>query len=284
MLTVIGHRLDPDEPPKRVVYTANFDKYDHILPVDPNWKCDFICFTDDKENFPKGWRIETIDLKGESPTIVNRRIKILTHHYLSEYDESLYIDGNISIDANPIPLFEKYSKLGLLAIPKHPYRNCAYVEADICMKNHLVDMEVARAQMSTYSRLGFPRNFSLTENNAIYRKHNDSEIVNLMEMWWMEFSKYCKRDQLSLPYLLWLNRIKVIELEEGPRVSKKYFRYHLHKHYSECAYHRKIARIIMVRRHENMFYRIAAFIITTLIGLRDDIKRRFIDRNIAKEE
>lgn len=110
----------------KVVYTAVFGDYDAISPVDPNWGCDFICFTDNPEVVSTGWIVKLVKIHNEGAQYTNRRLKILAHEYLKDYAESLYIDGNIEIIRDPEPLFDKYLKdKYLIAIPAHSDRNCA---------------------------------------------------------------------------------------------------------------------------------------------------------------
>ena len=49
----------------------------------------------------------------------------------------------------------------------------------------------------------------MLECNLIVRDHDDAAMKKVMEMWWEEFCKRSKRDQLSLPYVLFKNGIKV---------------------------------------------------------------------------
>jgi hypothetical protein len=44
-----------------------------------------------------------------------------------------------------------------------------------------------------------------------------------MEEWWKEFIEYSKRDQISLPYVLWKNGIKINDVNElGKDLSTNY--------------------------------------------------------------
>jgi len=54
----------------------------------------------------------------------------------------------------------------------------------------------------------FPDNYGLTENNLIYRKHNDSKIISMIEDWWYFIENYTKRDQFSFSYVLWKHGLK----------------------------------------------------------------------------
>ena len=67
----------------------------------------------------------------------------------------------------------------------------------------------ANAQVLRKSR--YPEKNGLYENNLIIRKHNDPALIALILEWWDMLSRYSKRDQLSLVYLLWKHKIQVEE-------------------------------------------------------------------------
>ena len=78
---------------------------------------------------------------------------------------------------------------------------------------------------------GFPQNYGLPENNIIYRKHNKAEIISIMNDWWYMLEHYSRRDQLSLPYVLWKHNIKCENVICFPntRIDYKNFCTFVHK-------------------------------------------------------
>ena len=56
------------------------------------------------------------------------------------------------------------------------------------------------------------KNYGFTENNLIYRKHNEKDIVDLMDEWWYLLKNYAKRDQLSFVWLLWKRGIEIEDI------------------------------------------------------------------------
>ena len=208
---------------KKVVYTAVFNNYDKVPAVNPKYNCDFICFTDNPEYISLGWKIVFIELNGEMPAQANRRYKMLPHIYLSDYQCSLYIDGNITLMADPTPLFHKYLDISSMAIPAHPFRNCAYLEANECVEKGIVRKNEIEEQMSLYAKQGFPKEYGLTANGIILRKHLNIEVILLMNSWWEEYSRGCKRDQLSLAYLLWKYKFPIVHISESIWNTDAYF-------------------------------------------------------------
>ena len=86
---------------KIVVYTAIFNNYDWLKePVVVPAGIDFVCYTDSDRVCSKVWRIVKVCVEGISPSLLNRKIKLLyPYTELSQYDYSLYVDGSIMIKA-----------------------------------------------------------------------------------------------------------------------------------------------------------------------------------------
>lgn len=214
---------------KFVVYTALFGDYDDL--IDPKEKyegCDFICFTDQKHLKSDIWEIRIVEEIDLPLNMMNRRFKLLPHLFLSEYDTSLYVDTNIFIIKNPIILTEKYLHQYNIAIPLHPHRNCIYDEAPIVIDIKKANESEVNKQINFYLSEGYPPKYGLTENNIIFRNHNNKDIINLMEDWFKLLKKFSKRDQLSLMYLVWKNKCCIKKINEGARGSE-YFRLKAHK-------------------------------------------------------
>lgn len=260
----------------KVVYTAVFGNYDRVPPVNLEWDCDFICFTDNHTLVSSGWKILVRKLNGESPAQANRRYKILTHEYLGDYESSLYVDANIRILLDPNPLFKKYLQHGMIAIPKHQDRNCAYEEAQSCIKRGLVDRQITNRQMEKYAREGFPEQFKMTENGIIFRKHNEKSVSELMKAWWAEYCAGGKRDQLSLPYLIWKQKIDVQEVVEGPRINSRFFSIELHESDKSKSLMTRLARIAHGRKHLAFHYFLVSTIVSLAVCVRDSLREKFL--------
>ena len=52
-----------------------------------------------------------------------------------------------------------------------------------------------------------PHNYGLLQCNVIVREHHNEMCKKIMEEWWEEFLKHPQRDQISLPYVLYKNKI-----------------------------------------------------------------------------
>jgi hypothetical protein len=241
--------------PRRVVYTSIFGDYDVLRPVDASWKCDFVCFTDNPETRASGWRVVVVDDRSLTPADLNRRYKLLPHVYLSGYEMSLYIDGNITLHADPALLFDKYSN-SLIAAPTHRDRNCAYAEAKTCLDLEMIDEATYERLLVAYKSIQLPVGFGLTENGVLIRRHNHITVSTLMDEWWAEYCKCGKRDQILLPMLLWKNDVHVTPIVEGPRYTDRFFRINLHALDEKKNLLRRCVRIAHIRRHLGIHYRI----------------------------
>ncbi|MCP4179752.1 MAG: DUF616 domain-containing protein, partial [bacterium] len=192
-----------------VIYTALFGDYDELLePKEKYPECDFVCFTDQIDLTSSIWKVIIVKPNNLSSNILNRRYKWLPHLYLKEYEVSMYIDSSILVLNNPINLVHKYfySSDRLIAISRHPDRNCIYDESIACLDYHKSKFFDTLKQMIFYKKSGFPKNFGLSANGVIIRKHNSAEIIKLMEDFWVEFNCWnSKRDQLSFYYIIWKN-------------------------------------------------------------------------------
>jgi len=257
--------------PTKVVYTAVFGNYDHVPAVNPKWDCDFVCFTDNPELVSHGWQVVMVQLNGEPPAQANRRYKMLPHKYFPKYEWSLYVDGHIKIVADPSSLFQKYLNNGVIAIPKHQDRNCAYAEARLCIKVGFVSKEITEQQMARYTADGFPEKFGMTENGIIFRRHHDENVIAMMDSWWEEYCNGGRRDQLSLPYLIWKHKIDVLEVIEGPRISSKFFEMNLHAIDRSKSFITRLARQAKAKKHLNYYYLIISSIVSLALVLRDKL-------------
>lgn len=259
----------------KVVYTAIFGNYDNLADVNPNWDCDFVCFTNNSSIISAGWQVVIVPLDADSESQANRRYKMLPHKYLQNYEWSLYVDGNIRLMNDPSSLFYKYLNNGSIAIPKHQDRNCLYKEALVCIESGHASKYLTEQQVAIYMKQGFPQEYGMTENNIILRRHNDLNVIALMESWWREYSDWGKRDQLSLSYLIWKYEIEVLELLESPRISEDFFRIELHLTDKSKNILRRWARQIAIKKNINLYF----FTLSIFVDFFITMRNKFLIKN-----
>lgn len=188
---------------KKVVYTAitgNFD--DLLIPEYVNEDWDYICFsdTDIKSDF---WQIKKMDDSDLDIVRKAKKYKILPHIYLSEYDYSIYIDGNFVIIGDMNEYVNKYVTTAPMLCLTHPERNCIYDEAEACISLKKDSKNIIRAQINKYLVEKYPKNNGLIAGGILFRKHNDQVIKDVMNAWWNEIKSHSYRDQLSFNYVCW---------------------------------------------------------------------------------
>lgn len=204
-----------------VCYTCCTGGYDSFLEHTTfNNEWDYVYFTDNKDLIAQKkigmWNIKPLAYTKSTPVKQNRWHKTHPHVLFPEYKYSLYIDSNISIQTNRV--FKKINDFitqgVLIAIPRHPKRDCIYKEAIKIKKEKIDHAKIVDKEMSILRKAHYPENNGLYENNVIFRQHNEKNIKKAMDQWWKMIYHYSKRDQLSLNYIMWKNKISVTPFYE----------------------------------------------------------------------
>jgi len=200
--------------------------------------CDFICFTDTKQNV-RGWEIREVAVSHDDPTRNARMYKILPHRFLGGYEYSVWIDGNMLIRGDINELIDIYLKDSSVAVFDHRYarhrdreessdsRNCIYEEADILLElaargRVKDDPKLIKAQVERYRREGYPSLHGMLLSMVLLRRHNNPDVMRTMETWWNELKYGSKRDQLSFNYAVWKEKLNVTYIKDNVR-NNEYF-------------------------------------------------------------
>ncbi len=193
---------------KRIaVYCCIVGLYDNLIePLYVDANVDYYVFTDQQVSKKSAWKKIDItqlrDYKELTPTQLNRKIKILSHIFLENYDFTVYVDGVIKLMTPIVPWIKELGRFGL-AVHYHNTRDCIYKEALVVKRMKKTNIELLKKQILQYKNEGFPENYGMYENTILIRNNSDSETKLLMEQWWEEYMRYPTRDQISLPYLVW---------------------------------------------------------------------------------
>ena len=193
-----------------VVYTAITAQYDDLKepPLNVFNNARWVAFTDCKSS-SQIWHMEQIH-SGYADPCRNAKIhKVLPHVYFPDATYSLWIDGSVqpkpSFDLNE--MIENYLGGHDLAVFKHHARDCAYSEAETCIRLKKDDIDIIERQMLRYEYEGYPRKNGLAECTVLLRRHTES-IRSFNETWWQEIQNHSRRDQLSFNYVAWKLRLK----------------------------------------------------------------------------
>lgn len=200
---------------KKVIYSCITGGYDNIPEhkyVSPDW--DYVLFTDNPDLISRGrinhWIIRPLAFAKRDNVRNARWHKINAHILFPEYEYSLWLDGNVSVNnKNVFDIIDKFiSENSTVAVPLHPVRKCVYQEADTIINLHIDYPKTVKSEMRFLHTEKYPNNNGLAETNILLRRHND--IAPALDLWWNMVNKYSKRDQLSFDYAMWKNNIKTI--------------------------------------------------------------------------
>ena len=187
---------------KKVIYSAIFGGKDRLRPprvVDSDY--DYICFTDSDKVKSDVWDVRVLK-EDVHPFFTAKRLKVLPHTVLSDYDYSVWVDGKA---------VQKRELDGLrcpIGFFNHPWRKCIYDEAKACMDKDLDDPTIISQFIGRLLREKYPEKNGLIHGSVIFRDHNDVNVVRAMDAWWDIVKNGPIRDQLSFNYIAWKQQLQ----------------------------------------------------------------------------
>ena len=217
----------------KVIYTAIFGGYDNLTEpsfIPDGW--DFICFTD-SDIKSDVWDVRKVQPLYEDSTRNARKYKVLPHRFLSEYDVSVWVDGNILIRNNLNELVDDYLQDCNIAMMNHNKnildpRDCIYEEAQTILyfgqknNNYKDNPNLIISQMEKYKNENYPQKNGLAVTMEVLRRHNEKDVIDTMNLWWDEIKYGSKRDQLSFNYCAWKTNLN-FKWMDGDSRDNKYF-------------------------------------------------------------
>jgi len=222
-----------------VIYTAIFGNREPLR--EPKFRppgCDFVCFTDQPFSSVT-WLVRRMKAPHIDPLRASRKIKILAHRYVPEYEQSVWIDGNLIVRGDVNELLQKYLSEAPLAVFRHAHgtmdphnslkEEVAFLIHRAAQGKSKDDPAVIQAQLSEYERRGFPDTNGLSINMVILRKHNNPNVVAAMNLWWDEYDAWSKRDQMSFNYVMWKTGLPFTYMDGDSR-NNPYFQWVPHEH------------------------------------------------------
>ncbi|MDR1243309.1 MAG: FkbM family methyltransferase [Deltaproteobacteria bacterium] len=189
-----------------VVCTSIAGGYEKLLPpafLNDGWR--YVCYADAPVESYGIWEIHPIPYEHADPTRKSRWAKLHLPELFSEARWILWLDANIVLNGDLSPRMASCDeKLPLYSVP-HPCRTCLYDEALACISARKDEPGIIRRQVAAYAEQGMPAHGGLYENNFFLLNPRHPQARLLFSRWWDEYEKYSKRDQISLPYVLYAN-------------------------------------------------------------------------------
>ena len=225
------------------IYTSIFGPYDGLVPQKKIPGIEYLCFTN-RAFHSKTWKVIPCEDTEKNPVRTARKHKILAHRYLSDYNISVYMDGNFLVRKDPSAYINQLLKQSPLAVYDHSSvatdaRDCLYQELSYLLASNKtsgwsdLEIKIMKDQVERYKREGFPGKNGLIASGVLIRDHHDEKVKDLMESWWQELANGSTRDQLSFNYIAWKKGFQPAYIRENIR-DNDYF-YMLGKHRADYA-------------------------------------------------
>lgn len=192
---------------KGVIYSAITGGYDEVKePEYVNPDLDYILFTDNPNVKSDVWEIRLISKEANlDDTRISKKIKILGHKYLEDYDFSIWVDGKLLIKSDLYDFVLNYRGREPFLCFNHYENDCIYQEKELCRILNKDDPDIMNAQIERYRKEGYPEHNGLIEGAILVRELKNERVIKVMETWWQEVLHGSKRDQLSFNYACWKN-------------------------------------------------------------------------------
>ncbi len=199
-----------------VVYTSIYGSFDEVHePLTTPDNCDFFILTDQPIRESSIWVRKDFDFSAhqipDDSTMKNRFVKMFPELIFPDYDFSVYIDGSVEVRTDMTEFVQDTNQYGLKMF-LHPVRDCIYQEIKECIRLKKGKKSDLLAHAAYLKAQHMPRHYGMLEGGMIIRPVHHEVCQKLMRDWWAEFNKYSRRDQISLPFILWKNGVSIEEI------------------------------------------------------------------------
>jgi hypothetical protein len=188
------------------VFTTLLGGYETLneQPVSAASGLDFICLTDDPLLKSDTWDVRLVTPMFEMDQVRSQRyVKLRPHHFLPDYDHSLYIDNSVLLTKDPAD--ELHDRLAAhdAALFLHSFRESVEAEFAVVAQEKL-DCRRTLAEQLEHYRIAAPQVLQERPywSGILFRRHASPGALALSEAWIAHVLRYSRRDQLSLNYAL----------------------------------------------------------------------------------
>jgi hypothetical protein len=184
----------------RAVYTALLGPYEDLSeqPVARESDVEFICFTDRDDLVSESWTVVKVELPFPFDLVRSQRaFKIIGHPALDGYEETLYIDNSVHLEARPEDILDEWLADSDFTLHRHSFRERVIDEFDEIIRLNYDDAGRVNEQLLHYAE-AYPD--VLLEQpywNGMLARRRTPEVAASMRIWYDHVLRYSRRDQLS---------------------------------------------------------------------------------------
>ena len=207
---------------KTAIVTCNIGGIDdgHEIPNTP----DFYYYTEKNLPFP---------LPHLNNRLKGKYLKIMTHRFLPQYDNYIWLDGVVKPTKELIEYFQSKLQDKDIAIAKHPYRNNVFEELLYIQKKMNLGREYLLKRYKDepfgleakfYKKEKLPDDFPLYHCRLFIRR-NEERVNRTFDEWWNKVIEFSNFDQSQFSYIAWkyglrIKQLDYKELEKRTKISR----------------------------------------------------------------
>lgn len=192
------------------VYSCYFGLYEPFNPEATAQEGDHarVVFTDHADLATPGVTFRQAEGEGDAGRL-SRLAKLRPHLFFGDQDWVIYIDNGAKLSLPPAEIVARIEALYPGGAPagrylfSHKRRVCAYREARLCMRQGKIPRADYRRQVAHYQAAGFPEDWGLFVNTVMIQKMGDPATDAFNDAWYDHYMAFSRRDQVSLPFMLW---------------------------------------------------------------------------------
>jgi hypothetical protein len=199
---------------RRVVYSALLGGYETLAsrPVSPTGDVDFLFFTDSPTADPgDGWKVIPVEARFPEDSVRSaRRLKILGHPQLDNYDEALWLDNRVRLRVPPAEIFSLLGDNDLV-FPNHSHRTTLREEFSEVIASGYDSPPRVREMYRLASSRGVINERPLW--TGMFLRKLDANVQDCMQRWFDYVLLTSRRDQLSINAALAESSLRVSRIE-----------------------------------------------------------------------
>jgi hypothetical protein len=129
--------------------------------------------------------VRSVPFEG-SPTMQARWAKLMAHRLFPGAEYVLWVDGSMQLHVPSVKaLIDEHLTDHDMAVMKHPFLDCIYDDASVCLSAGKVTKEQVATHHKRLTDMGWPRNAGHTEHGMMLRRMTP-QVIRLCEAWFSE--------------------------------------------------------------------------------------------------